>query len=97
MIKSFKNLATEDIFNGKNSKLARKICPQNLWQIARRKLEQLDSIISLNELKIPLGNQLESLKGDRNGQYSIRINQQYRICFIWQNNHIWEVEIIDYH
>lgn len=97
MIKSFKNKGTKDIFYGENSKLARKTCPQNLWQIARRKLDQLDSIISLAELKILPGNQFEPLKGDRDGQYNIRINQQYRICFSWQNNHIWEVEIIDYH
>lgn len=65
MILSFKNKATEDIFNGKNSKEARKLCPQSLWKVAFRKLDPLDSVISLEELKIPPGNRLESLSGDR--------------------------------
>jgi proteic killer suppression protein len=97
MIKSFKNSATEDIFNGKDSKQARKICPRNLWGVVVRKLEQLDSVISLDELKIPPGNNFEALKGNRTGEYSIRINQKYRICFQWYNNQPSEVEIIDYH
>ena len=82
MILSFKNGGTEDIFNGKNTKNARRICPENLWKIARRKLDQLDSVIELNELRIPPGNRLEALSGDRKGQYSIIINDKYRICFI---------------
>jgi len=76
MIHSFKNQGSEDIFNGKNSKIARKICPKKLWKIASRKLDQLDSIIDLNELKIPPGNKFEALSGDRKGEYSIRINDQ---------------------
>jgi proteic killer suppression protein len=97
MIGSFKTASTEDIFNGKQTKAARKVCPQNLWSVAVRKLDQLDSVIALEELKVPPGNQLEALKGERYGQYSIRINQQYRICFEWRNNQPWEVEIVDYH
>jgi proteic killer suppression protein len=97
MIKSFKNKATEDIFNGKSSKSARKICPQNLWNIAYRKLDQLDSVLSIDELKIPPGNRLEALSSDRKGQHSIRINDQYRICFIWGDNGPTNVEIVDYH
>lgn len=97
MIQSFKNQGTEDIFNGKNTKNARKVCPQNLWKIARRKLDQLDSAIELNELKIPPGNRLELLSGSRSGEYSIRINEQYRICFIWQESEPKSVEITDYH
>jgi proteic killer suppression protein len=97
MILSFKNIGTEDIFNGKNTKNARRICPENLWKIARRKLDQLDSVIELNELKIPPGNRLEALSGDRKGQHSIRINDKYRICFIWCKNGPSEVEIVDYH
>ena len=97
MIQSFKNKATEDIFNGKSSKAARKICPQNLWSIAYRKLDQLDSVLSLDELRVPPGNRLEALSSDRKGQYSIRINDQYRICFSWEDNGPTNVEIIDYH
>ena len=81
MIESFKDQASEDIFNGINSKAARKSCPQTLWQVAARKLDQLDSVQSLEELKVPPGNRLESLSGDRVSEYSIRINEQYRICF----------------
>ena len=71
---TFKNKGTEDIFNGKNSKAARKTCPEPLWKIAARKLDQLDSIALLDELRIPPGNWLEVLGGDRGGQHSIRIN-----------------------
>jgi toxin HigB-1 len=97
MIQSFATTGTEDIFNGVDSKLARKTCPQSIWKVAFRKLDQLDSVVSLDELKIPLGNQLEALKGDRTGQYSIRINSQYRICFVWTPSGPDEVEIVDYH
>jgi proteic killer suppression protein len=97
MIQSFKNKATEDIFNGKSSKAARKICPQKLWNIAYRKLDQLDSVLSLDELRVPPGNRLEVLSSNRKGQYSIRINDQYRICFIWGVNGPTNVEVVDYH
>ena len=97
MIKSFKDRATEDIFNGISSKAARKACPVNLWKIAARKLDQLDSAVLLDELKVPPGNQLEFLRGDREGQHSIRINRQYRICFIWLADGSIDVEITDYH
>jgi proteic killer suppression protein len=97
MIQSFKNKATEDIFNGLSSKIARKICPKNLWKIAARKLDQIDSVLSLDELQIPLGNRLEALSRNREGQYSVRINDQYRICFRWSETGPTEVEITDYH
>ncbi|WP_040897312.1 type II toxin-antitoxin system RelE/ParE family toxin [Xenococcus sp. PCC 7305] len=97
MIHRFKNPGTEDIFNGKNTKAARRICPQNLWKTVSRKLDQLDSVNALDQLRIPPGNRLEELAGDRRGQYSIRINNQYRICFIWINNEPDQVEIVDYH
>jgi proteic killer suppression protein len=97
MIRSFKNVGTEDIFNGKNTSAARRTCPQNLWKIAARKLDQLDSVGSLDELRIPPGNRLEALSGDRKGQYSIRINDQYRICFMWVETEPDAVEIVDYH
>lgn len=97
MIVSFKDKATEDIFNGVTSKAARKCCPQTLWRVASRKLDLLDSVIELDELKIPPGNRLEMLSGDRKGQFSIRINQQFRICFEWTELGPSEVEITDYH
>jgi proteic killer suppression protein len=97
MISSFKDGATEDIFNGINSKRARRACPRSLWRVASRKLDQLDSVRLLEELRIPPKNQLEALAGDRKGQYSIRINQQYRICFIWGETGPRDVEITDYH
>ena len=97
MIKSFHNKGTEDIFNGINSKDARKLCPRTIWNIATRKLDQLDSIQSLEELRISPGNMLEPLKGDKKGQYSIRITEQYRICFKWLTEGPSAVEITDYH
>ena len=97
MIVSFKNKATEDIFYGKASRVARKACPQAIWRVVVRKLDQLDSVESLDELKIPPGNRLELLSGDRKGQHSIRINDQYRICFCWGELGPEEVEITDYH
>ena len=97
MIRSFRNAGTEDIFNGENTRAARASCPQSLWRVAVRKLDQLDSVTSLDELRIPPGNRLESLIVDRQGQYSIRINDQYRICFIWTEIGPDEVEILDYH
>jgi len=97
MIVSFKTQATEDVFNGSNTKEARKLCPQQLWKVATRKLDQLDSVEQLEELKVPPGNRLENLSGNRKGQCSIRINEQYRICFIWSDPGPSEVEIVDYH
>ena len=97
MIQSFRNRGTEDIFNGINSKDARTTLPQSLWKVAARKLDQLDSVIQLNELRIPPNNRLESLSKDRKGQHGIRINDQYRICFIWSESGPNKVEITDYH
>ncbi len=97
MIRSFKNVGTEDIFNGKNTKAARKTCPQPLWRVAARRLDQLDSVSSLDELRIPPGNRLEALAGDRQAEHSIRINDQHRICFLWTDTGPDEVEIVDYH
>lgn len=97
MIHSFRDQASEDIFNGVNSPAARRTCPKQLWRIATRKLEQLDSIESLEDLRVPPGNRLEALRGERKGQHSIRINEQYRICFVWQDNTAHDVEIVDYH
>ena len=97
MIASFKGKATEDIFDGLASRIARKACPQSIWTVARRKLDQLDSVSALDELKVPPGNRLESLTVNRSGEYSIRINQQYRICFKWSEPGPYDVEITDYH
>ncbi|MGK2925965.1 MAG: type II toxin-antitoxin system RelE/ParE family toxin [Lysobacterales bacterium] len=97
MIVSFKNQATEDIFHGRNSARARQVCPHSLWRVAGRKLDQLDSVDRLVELNVPPGNRLESLTGSRKGQHSIRINEQYRICFVWGDLGPAEVEITDYH
>lgn len=97
MIIRFKDKGTEDVFNGVASKAARKTCPQSLWRMASRKLELLDSVISRDELRVPPGNRLEALPGDRKGQHSIRVNEQYRICFKWTDAGPDEVELADYH
>ncbi len=97
MIVSFKDQATEDIYNGVGSKLARKACPQTIWRVAARKLDQLDSVVALEELRIPPGNRLEALSGNRKGEFSIRINEQYRICFKWDESGPYDVEVTDYH
>jgi proteic killer suppression protein len=97
MINSFENQASEDVFNGKATKAALRLCPKNIWKIAFRKLDQLDSVLSLEELRVPPGNRLEPLSRDRKGQHSIRINDQYRICFIWTETGPMNVEITDYH
>ncbi len=97
MIQSFRNPGTEDIFNGKNTRSARRTCPRSLWKVATRKLDQIDSVSSLNEIRVPPGNRLEALAGDRQEQYSIRINDQYRICFLWTDTGPDSVEIVDYH
>jgi len=97
VIRYFEDSGTEDIFNGKNTQQARRTCPRALWLIAARKLDQLDSVEEVKELGVPPGNRLERLSGKRKGQYSIRINEQYRICFVWSNDGPLGVEIVDYH
>lgn len=97
MIHSFADRATEDLFLGLDSRRARRACPQVLWPVVRRKLDQLNRVKDLPELSIPPGNRLERLRGDREGQHSIRINEQYRVCFRWEESHAYEVEVTDYH
>ena len=97
MIVSFRDEGTEDVFNGRNTQAARKVCPQIVWRIAVRKLDQLDSVELLEDLRIPPGNRLQALRANRSGQYSIRVNDQYRVCFAWTNQGPTEVEIVDYH
>lgn len=97
VIESFKNIGTEDIFNGRNTSDARRLLPRELWNVAARKLDQIDAALNLDDLRVPPGNRLELLKSDRAGQHSIRINAQYRICFEWSDLGVELVEIIDYH
>lgn len=93
MISSFKSKETEKIFNGRfSSKL-----PQAIQRLAARKLLYLDSAEELEDLRSPPGNRLESLRDDRAGQYSIRLNDQWRICFAWRDSNAYDVEIVDYH
>ncbi|CAN5245344.1 type II toxin-antitoxin system RelE/ParE family toxin [soil metagenome] len=97
MIESFADKATEDIFNGDNSTAARRLLPRELWKFTFRKFDQIDSATTLDDLRIPPGNRLEALKAERSGQHSIRINDQYRICFRWTQSGAVNVEIVDYH
>ena len=97
MILSFADKATEDIFDSTNSSAARKRLPRELWLVAFRKLDQIAAAVDLDDLKVPPGNRLESLKGHRKGQFSIRINDQFRICFRWNEQGAEGVEIVDYH
>ena len=92
MIKSFHDKATQALFEGQ--------CPRQFrafQAVAERKLTQLNNAATLEFLRSPPGNRLEGLQGDRAGQYSIRINDQWRVCFRWQDGEVWDVEIVDYH
>ena len=93
MIKSFRSKETEKIWNGEFSKKL----PDDIQNIARRKLRMLNNSYSIDDLRIPPANRLEKLSGDRKGQYSIRINDQFRICFEWNDGDCFNVEIVDYH
>lgn len=96
-IVSFADRGTEDLFEGEPTRKARRACPESLWSVAHRKLDQLNSATRLSDLGFPPNNHLELLKGDRAGQHSIRIDQQYRLCFRWTDNGPADVEIVDYH
>jgi toxin HigB-1 len=93
VIKSFKDALTEAAFNGE----VRKGFPSDLIKVARRKLGYLHAATALNDLKAPPGNRLEALKGSRRGQHSIRVNDQFRICFTWTTEGPRDVEFVDYH
>ena len=93
MIKSFKSKEAEKIFGGRYSKRF----PIDIERLSARKLEMLSAASELKSLRIPPSIRLEKLKGDRTGQYSIRINDQWRICFVWKAGDAYEVEIVDYH
>jgi proteic killer suppression protein len=93
VIKSFKCRETERIYQGRFSRRL----PRDIQRLAARKLEMLSAASQLKSLRIPPSNRLEKLKGDRSGQHSVRINNQWRICFIWKNGDAHDVEIVDYH
>lgn len=97
MIASFADQGTEDLFNGVNSRHARRSCPPSLWPRLRRLFDALEGATSLEDLRSPPGNMLKRLQGDRFGLYSVRINQQYRLCFSWNDGHAYDVEVTDYH
>jgi proteic killer suppression protein len=93
MIRSFKDVVAQAVFNGENPKGF----PSDLLKVARRKLRYLSAAPELSDLRAPPGNHLEALKADRVGQHSIRINDQFRVCFVWTPEGPTEVEITDYH
>jgi proteic killer suppression protein len=93
MIKTFTSKETEMLFQREASR----VLPTEIQRKARQKLEILDAVERLNDLRVPPGNRLEKLSGNHEGQHSIRINQQWRICFRWKDDDCYEVEIVDYH
>lgn len=93
MIRSFRDKRTETVYEGRR---ARGLAVE-IQQRARRKLRMIDAANVIDDLRIPPSNRLEKLKGDRRGQHSIRINDQWRICFVWNDNSASDVEIVDYH
>lgn len=93
MIQSFKDDETEKIFNRQRSRRL----PSDIQSVALRKLRMLNRAQTLQDLRVPPANRLELLSGNRSGQYSIRINDQWRVCFVWENGQAWQVEIVDYH
>jgi len=93
VIKGFADRETERVWSGEMSRRL----PQDIQQVARRKLRMLNNAAQLDDLRIPPANRLEALKGDRAGQHSIRINDQWRICFVWHNGDAVNVAIVDYH
>jgi toxin HigB-1 len=96
MIVTFGSKGTADLYHGINSRESRKI-PNQIWRVARRKLDMLEAAHALCDLKIPPANRLETLKGKHRAQYSIRINNQYRLVFRFQEGNAHDVEITDYH
>ena len=93
MIKSFADKRTAAIFSG----YAVKGLPPQIQKRARAKLMAVDAAVQLDDLRVPPGNRLEALRGDRKNQYSIRINDQWRVCFAWRDDDVWDAEIVDYH
>ncbi|MEJ7813366.1 MAG: type II toxin-antitoxin system RelE/ParE family toxin [Gemmatimonadaceae bacterium] len=97
MIRSFRDRGTEDVFDRRDTKAARKQCPQALWAVAHRKLDQVNAAARLDDLRTPPGNRLERLEDDRAGQWAIRVSSQYRVCFVWAGGDAHDVELTDYH
>ncbi len=93
MIASFKDAGAQELYEAGRSRRV----PSDIQRVALRKLKYLNNAEDLNDLRVPPGNRLEALSGDREGQHSIRINDQYRICFVWKDGQFHEVEIVDYH
>ncbi len=96
MIRSFADDAIRDIWNGVNSKAARRI-PRAIWPVVRRKLDQLDAVVRLEDLQVPPGNRLHALSGDRVGYHAIRENDQYRVVFRFEGPDAHDVHCTDYH
>lgn len=97
VIQSFASQGARDVFDNSESKAARRTCPRMLWTVAQRKLDHLNQAQELRDLRAPPGNHLEKLRRGRRGQHSIRINDQYRVCFRWTARGPEDVEIVDYH
>ena len=93
MIMSFGNEAAQSAWDRR----FRKGVPNDIMKVANRKLTQLNGAVTLDDLRIPPGNRLESLSGDRAGQHSIRINDQWRLCLVWRDGNVFDVELVDYH
>ena len=96
MIRSFADETTADIFRERNSRAARRV-PGDLWRATQRKLLAIDVATRLDDLTIPAGNRLEKLRGDQAGRYSLRINDQFRVTFRWEEGDAYEVCVEDYH
>ncbi len=97
MIASFRDQGSEDVFNGVRSRAASKTIPSELAKQAQRKMAMIDAAVRLEDLAFPPGNHLEALRHDRVGQHSIRVNDQYRVCFTWTAAGAEDVEVVDYH
>lgn len=93
MVRSWADDEAEKLFNRQRSRNL----PADLQRVALRKLLMLDAATTLEDLRVPPANRLEKLRGDREGQFSIRINDQWRVCFVWRDGHAYDVEIVDYH
>jgi proteic killer suppression protein len=96
LIQSFADETTADLFRELNTRAARRI-PREIWRSAQRKLKSLDVAVRLQDLTIPSGNRLELMRGDQSGRHSIRINDQYRVTFRWEQGNAFEVVVEDYH
>lgn len=96
MIQSFADETSVDLFRDRNTRAARRI-PRAPWRAVQRKLKLIDAAGRLDDLAVPAGNRLERLKGDRAGRHSVRVNEQYRVTFRWENGHAYQVRVEDYH